>query len=115
MEESLTIRMALQMARQAGWGKIEVLSDCKTAIDMIKSNNVQDDHIATILEDIEDLVKGFEQCKVSFVPRSANVRGHRLAYFATQLVNDIDWENNFPTWLVEAANNDRRAETFFCN
>ncbi|XP_027118501.1 uncharacterized protein [Coffea arabica] len=113
MEETLAIRMALQMARQAKWEKIEVLSDCKAAVDMIFSNNVQDDHLATVQEDIEDLMKGFEQCTVSFVSRSANVGSHRIAKFATQLVNDIDWENNFPTWLVEAANNDWKAETSF--
>ena len=113
MEETLAIRMALQMARQAKWEKIEVLSNCKAVVDMIFSNNVQDDHLATVREDIEDLMKGFEQCTVSFVSRSANVGSHRLAKFATQLVNDIDWENNYPTWLVEAANNDWKAETFF--
>ena len=95
--------------------KIEVLSDCKVAVDMIFSNNVQDGHIATIREDIEYLVKSFEHCTVSFVPRSANVGSHRLAKFATRLVNDIDRENNFPSWLVEAAGNDWRAESFFCN
>ncbi|XP_071902573.1 uncharacterized protein [Coffea arabica] len=115
MEEALTIRMALQMARRAGWGKIEVMSDCKTAVDMITSNNVQDGLIATILEDIEDLIKGFDFCTVLWVPRSANVGSHRLAQFATKLVNDIDWENNFPMWLIEAANKDWRAEATFCN
>ena len=60
MEETLTIRLALQMAREAGWRKIAILSDCKTATDQIKSNNVHDGIIATILEDIEDLTQGFE-------------------------------------------------------
>ncbi|XP_027075749.2 uncharacterized protein [Coffea arabica] len=40
MEETLTIRLALQMAREVGWRKIAILSDCKMATDYIRCNNV---------------------------------------------------------------------------
>ena len=40
MEETLTIRMALQIAREAGWRKIAILLDCKTATNQIRINNV---------------------------------------------------------------------------
>ena len=65
MEETLTIRLALQMAREAGWWKIAILSDCKTATDYIRCNNVQDGILATILEDIEDLTLDFDYCIIS--------------------------------------------------
>ena len=92
-----------------------MLSKCKIAINQIKSNIEQDSHIAAILKDIQDLIKGFKQYIVSFVTRSTNVGSHKLAHIAIKLVNDIGWENNFPVGLVEVANYDWRAETPFCN
>ena len=56
MEETLTIRMTLQMAREAGWRKIAILSDC-TKLGTIMCKN---GHLMTILDDIDDLTQGFE-------------------------------------------------------
>ena len=76
---------------------------------------MQDSHLATILEDIEELTQGFEDCTVFFVPRTTNVASHMLAHFATKLVNDIEWVNDFPIWLIEAAKKDESAVAPFCN
>ncbi|XP_027169594.1 uncharacterized protein LOC113769335 [Coffea eugenioides] len=113
MEETLTIRLALQMARDAGWRKIAIFSDCKTATDYINGNNVQDGNIATILEDIADLTQVFDYCTISWVPRSFNTASHRLASFASKLVNDIYWVSHFPSWLKEANRLDERADAHF--
>lgn len=42
VEEILTIREALQLAKEAGWRKIEVQSDCKAATDQIRNINVRE-------------------------------------------------------------------------
>ena len=109
MEETLTIRLALQMAQETSWRKIAILSDCKTATDHIRCNNVQDGTLANILEDIADLIQVFDYCTISWVPRTLNIASHRLALFASKLVNDIDWEGDFPCWLIEANRLDERA------
>ena len=103
------------MAREAGWWKIAILSDCKTATDYIRCNNVQDGILATILEDVEDLTLDFDYCTISWVPRTSNIASHRLALFASKLVNDIDWVSDFPNWLIEANRIDERAIAPFCN
>ncbi|XP_027118308.1 uncharacterized protein [Coffea arabica] len=113
MEETLAIRLALQMAREEGWGKIAIFSDCKTATNYINDNNVQDGILATILEDIADMVQVFDYCTISWKPRSLNTASHRLACFASQLVNDVNWVNQFPCWLKEANRLDDRAYTHF--
>ncbi|XP_027099102.2 uncharacterized protein [Coffea arabica] len=65
MEETLTIRLALQMAQETSWRKIAILSDCKTATDHIRCNNVQDGTLANILEDIAYLIQVFDYCTIS--------------------------------------------------
>ena len=57
---------------------------------------MQDGHLATILEEIEELTQRFEHCTISFVPRTTNIASHMLAHFATKLINDIEWVNDFP-------------------
>ena len=61
------------------------------------------------------LTQGFEQCTVSFVSRMANVASHMLAHFATYLVYDIKWVNDFPIRLIEAARKDEWVNVPFCN
>lgn len=53
--------------------------------------------------------------KVPFVSRTANVASHKLAQFVSKLVNNIDWVDNFPNWLIEAVMKDMRAIALFCN
>ncbi|XP_027100417.1 uncharacterized protein LOC113751926 [Coffea eugenioides] len=113
MEETLIVRLALQMAPEEGWGKIAIFSDCKTATDYINGNNVQDGILATILEDIADMVQVFDYCTISWMPRSLNTASHRLACFASQLVNDVNWVNQCPNWLKEANRLDDRAYAHF--
>lgn len=85
VEETIAIRSALIMAKEAGWTKIEVQSNCKKAIDNILESNGRECCITTILEDIEDLRLGFEHCYFSFVHRNRNKCSHMLAKFAVRV------------------------------
>lgn len=51
-EETLAARNAVMMAKNAGWTKIKVHTDCKSVVNKINSCNDYDYNIATILEDI---------------------------------------------------------------
>ena len=59
------------MAKDVGWTKIEVQSDYKLVVNQINAS--QDISIATVLEDIEKMKEGFEQCNFSFVYRVGNM------------------------------------------
>ncbi|XP_027125094.1 uncharacterized protein [Coffea arabica] len=90
MVEALAIRNALVMAKDAGWTKIEVCTDCKSVVDQINTRNVNNYNIATVLEDIQELRQWFQSCSFSFVHRAENRCSHELAQFAVQLVQDIE-------------------------
>ncbi|XP_027174532.1 uncharacterized protein LOC113774164 [Coffea eugenioides] len=78
-EEALAIRNALLMAKQAGWAKIIVYSDCKSVVKQTNKCSENDSNIATILEDVQDLRTGFDRCSFVFVPRTENEISHVLA------------------------------------
>lgn len=61
-EETTAIRMALIIAKETKWRRIEVQSDCKGAIDKVQAGKVEDSTIATILEDIQAMREMFEHC-----------------------------------------------------
>ena len=84
-------------------------------VDQINASIVQDISIATVLEDIEEMKKEFEQCNFSFVYRAGSVCSHTLAQYAIRLVNDIEWDTEFPVWLMDIARKDMRAVAPFCN
>nr|XP_027086530.1 uncharacterized protein LOC113708266 [Coffea arabica] len=107
-EEALAIRNALLMAKQQGWTQIIVPLDCKSVVEQINRSREYDFTIATILEDVQDLSTGFERCSFVFIPRTENVISHVLARFAVKLVHDIEWENDFPIWLVYLVKKDCR-------
>ena len=95
--------------------QIQGRSDCKSVVDQINASHVQDISIATVLEDIEELKEDFEECNFSFVYRAGNMCSHTLAQNAIKLVHDIEWNNEFPVWLMDMARKDMRAIAPFCN
>ncbi|XP_071933020.1 uncharacterized protein [Coffea arabica] len=107
-EEALAIRNALLMAKQQGWTQIIVHSDCKLVVEQINRSREYDFTIATILEDVQDLSTGFERCSFVFIPRTENEISHVLAHFPVKLVHDIEWEHDFPIWLVDLVKKDCR-------
>ncbi|XP_027172661.1 uncharacterized protein LOC113772268 [Coffea eugenioides] len=82
--EALAIRNALVMAKDAGWTKIEVYTDCKSVVDQINTRIVNNYNIATVLEDIQELRQWFQSCSFSFVHRAENRCSHELAQFASK-------------------------------
>ncbi|XP_071904276.1 uncharacterized protein [Coffea arabica] len=114
-EEALAIRSALLMAKQAGWTKIIIHTDCKSVVEQINRCSEYDYSTATILEDVQELSLGFERCSFVFIPRTENQISHALAQYAVKLIHDIDWEHDFPIWLTDLVKKDMRVVSPFCN
>ncbi|XP_027166343.1 uncharacterized protein LOC113766338 [Coffea eugenioides] len=114
-EEALAIRNAMLMAKQVGWTKIKIHSDSKSVLDQIHRGNEYDVNIATILEDVQDLTTHFERCSFVFIPRTENEISHALAKFAIQLVDDIQWEQDFLVWLMDLVRKQMRMLKFIVN
>lgn len=113
-EECLAIRDALMMARDARWTDIEVQSDCKSIVDHINSGSSLVENLRTVLEDIQELRRKFAKCSFLFVHRSGNQSSHLLARFAVKLIHDVQWDNEFPVWLIDRAAKDMGVVTPFC-
>ena len=106
VEEALAIRQALNIAKQKGWRKVLIQSDCKGIIDKINARKAADPHIGVILFDILKLRQVFTECSFSFIKREGNFVAHHLAKFAINLMNDFEWQDSFPEWLTSLARND---------
>nr|XP_027122368.1 uncharacterized protein LOC113739352 [Coffea arabica] len=107
VEKALAIQMALIKAKQKGWKEIEIQSNCKTIIGKLQEDSVEDVNCATVLEDIIKLWNEFDVCHFSFIRRIGNVVSHMLAKFAMNLITNVTWERDFPTWLNMSAKKDR--------
>nr|XP_027124169.1 uncharacterized protein LOC113740852 [Coffea arabica] len=107
-EEALAVRNALLMAKQAGWTKIIVHTDCKSVVEQINRCSEYDYSIATIQEDVQDLRIGFDKCSFVFIPRTENEISHALAHFAVKVVHNIEWEQDFPIWLIDLVKREMR-------
>ena len=106
VEEARAIRKGMSIAMKSGWRDIIIQSDCKSVVEKIKLERVEDPRASAVLFDILHLRKEFRNCTFSFVRRNANVVSHSLARFALNLVADIDWRNSFLSWLLRLANID---------
>lgn len=96
----------MAIAMKNGWRDIILQSDCKSVVEKIKLEKVEDPRASAVLFDILHLRKEFRNCTFSFVRRNGNVVSHSLARFALNLVADIDWRFSFPSWLLRLANID---------
>ncbi|XP_071906100.1 uncharacterized protein [Coffea arabica] len=106
VEEALAIRQALNFAKQKGWRKVLIQSDCKGIIDKINARKAEDPNIGVILFYILKLRQVFTECSFSFIKREGNFVAHHLAKFAINLMNDLELQESFPEWLKSLARND---------
>ena len=112
MEEADALRQGLLMAREAGWRRIEMQTDCKAAIETIYKIGLVE---APIMEDIRHLSDMFQDYTFSFVYRDGNRCAHKMAQFATKLVSKVIWKQSFPLWLQESIQEDNRTNVLLCN
>ena len=92
-------------SKQQGWKKVEFESNCKEVVD--KMNGKENDlTTATMIKDIRRLKYEFDECCMSFTRRENNFVSHKLAKFAINLTNVIEWKQTFLVWLLETARAD---------
>ncbi|XP_027173470.1 uncharacterized protein LOC113773121 [Coffea eugenioides] len=106
VEEAMAIRKALIIAKQKGWGKIVLQSDCKAIIDKLNVKSAEYLSVGVILFDILKLRMDFIECSFSFVRRGVNSVAHHLAKYALRVVDEKVWQESFPDWLCSLASKD---------
>jgi ribonuclease HI len=79
MAEALAIRRALTVAKEQGFKKITLASDCLFLIKRVLARYQARSIIGTVVVDIKALKTDFESCSFSFTNRLSNVVVHKLA------------------------------------
>ena len=74
--------MAMEISREKGWKKLQILSDAKNVVDMVLQRTIVSWDVETTCEDIWNLMKYFEVVNVMHIPRSWNLVAHNLAKFS---------------------------------
>lgn len=106
VEEALVIRTALVKARERGWKKMVVYSDCKGIIEKTKEQNMEDQFAGMVIADILKLSESFVSCSHCFISRESNGVAHHTAKFALNLRHEVSWSQSFPIWLTSLAKHD---------
>ncbi|KAL8101079.1 hypothetical protein AgCh_033092 [Apium graveolens] len=79
--EAIAIKEALSWAKDVGWNSVIIESDCLVVVQMIRSAAPLRSRIGQVIEECRQLVRDFNNFKLYFVKRSANVLSHELARF----------------------------------
>lgn len=77
--EALALRQALVFAKNSGFQKIEVVSDCLSLIHKVQSSGFDRSSIGSIVRDIKIRASMFLSCKFKHVNRCSNEVAHVLA------------------------------------
>ncbi|XP_071933645.1 uncharacterized protein [Coffea arabica] len=105
VEEAKALRLAMLVAKQNGWRRVEFESDCLQVINDINSTN--DEAVrCTVISDIRKLKYRFDECCFAFTKRENNSVSHTLARKALQMECPAEWKECFPGWLLELAHAD---------
>lgn len=88
--EVYAIRMALQMAKGRGWGKICITSDCKVAVELLEKDTRHEHELANIISDCRVLKAHFSEMHLRFEGRRSNRVADLLARSAKEELMDFN-------------------------
>lgn len=95
--EAEVTRFAIIRAKMEGWNSIIVQDSYDSIVEKIRKGNTNDVHAAVILEDIRELQSLFASCSFYLVSKDHNIISSRLAKFALDLKQDVEWKDSFPS------------------
>jgi ribonuclease HI len=87
--EAMALRRALALARDEGFDKLVIASDCLSVVQRVNSSEVDRSMVGVVIQDIKALASGFSSVSFNHVYRPFNVSAHTLARSAEHLVSVI--------------------------
>ncbi|XP_020200268.1 uncharacterized protein [Aegilops tauschii subsp. strangulata] len=79
MVELLACKKAIELARRVGVGKLHLECDSAGVLSMLNNQEKNLSAAGPTVEDVKLRLKEFDECRVSWVSRSANAAADRLA------------------------------------
>ena len=77
--ELLACRRALEVARDSNVLRVHVELDAKGVVHMLQAQGKELSVAGPLVEEIKMMLRSFEEFKVSWIHRSANIAAHKLA------------------------------------
>ncbi|KAK3219971.1 hypothetical protein Dsin_013941 [Dipteronia sinensis] len=105
--EALAVFSCLIFARDSGLSPVIIESDAQVVVNLINSGNIPLSDIGLIIHDINQVLRNFPSCRVSFVSRLANMAAHSLAKYGLLIASDLFWLEEFPSCVAPAVMGDR--------
>jgi ribonuclease HI len=103
--EALAMRRAMSLAKDEGFSKIIVNSDCLSVLKRIMCDTEDRSSCGTVIRDIKKLAKTFRSCSFHHVNRVINVAAHSLAKLSESLIYSV-WRGVTPDCIREIICND---------
>jgi hypothetical protein len=104
-EEALAMRRAMSLAKDEGFSKIIVNSDCLSVLKRILCDTEDRSSCGTVIRDIKKLAKTFRSCSFHHVNRVINAAAHSLAKLSESLIYLV-WPGVTPDCIREIICND---------
>jgi ribonuclease HI len=103
--EALAMRRAITLAKDEGFAKIIINSDCLSVVNRV--NSMEDDRslCGPVIHDIRKLMASFASCSVRHVLRGLNVAAHTMAKMS-QSLGCLVWRGVAPDCIREILCND---------
>ncbi|KAL3500434.1 hypothetical protein ACH5RR_039527 [Cinchona calisaya] len=105
LEAAEAIKMALFRLWIRNGTTFKGRADNKEIIKRLQHKDIIHPILANLLEDYLALSSLFQLCSFSLVSSHNNSLCFKVANFAKDLVKDVMWENFFPIWVANLANN----------
>jgi ribonuclease HI len=83
--EALALRRAINLAKDEGFTKIIINSDCLSVVNRVISEEEDRSLCGPVIHDIRRMVASFSTCSIKHVSRLLNVAAHTLAKFSESL------------------------------
>jgi ribonuclease HI len=97
--EALAARRAVEFGQSLGIRKIILEGDAKQIVQALRSSDGGRCSYGLIIEDMQQLVRRFQEYAVHFVRQEANGEAHKLAKLALLIGENKVWMDDFPLSL----------------
>jgi hypothetical protein len=103
--EALAMRRAIILAKEEGFSKIIVNSDCLSVVKRVTSDQDDRSLCGPVIHDIRRLAQDFVSCSFRHVYRGLNIVAHSLTKFSEISLCSV-WRGFTPDCIREAICND---------
>ncbi|XP_031120454.1 uncharacterized protein LOC116023592 [Ipomoea triloba] len=96
LAEAMAVKEALSWAKDRGWHKVVLYSDCQLVCNLLKSSLPNNSYVGCIVRDCVSLKRYFVDVSFHYIARSVNTLAHVLARATASQSGPGVWFSSFP-------------------